>query len=71
MSKLKAHEILALKYLAKGPDTIKEVTEGNMAAVIVFEDLKRRGLVEVIKDMSGLSYFISDRGRAALGEDRK
>ena len=71
MSKLKAHEILALKYLAKGPETVKEVTSKNMSAVIVFEGLKRRGLVEVIKDISGLSFFISDKGRAALGEEKK
>lgn len=66
MSQMKNHELMALQFLAKGPDRISEIGDDNtFAAAIVYCDLERRGLVMIDKD-DGMLVTISPAGMRAV-----
>lgn len=66
MSQLKSHEIMALRFLMKGPDRIRAIEDDDtFAAAIVYADLAKRGLVVCDKD-DGMLVTITPKGSAAV-----
>lgn len=60
-------ERMALAFLAKGPDCIGVIdTDEKLAAALVFETLRRRGLVVSTITDDGPEYRITRDGLAAL-----
>jgi hypothetical protein len=64
---LRPHELDALRFLAKGPDTVGVIdSEEKLAAAIVFSDLKLKGLVVATLGPDGPTFHISPSGRRAI-----
>lgn len=69
MAELKPHERAALIFLSHGPDTPGEIdSDEKLCAVLVFADLKKRGLVISSIDGRGPTFHITPAGRAALAD---
>ncbi len=69
MGQIKPHEMMALKFLMKGPDRIKVIADDNtFAAAIVYCDLEKRGLVTIDKDDGSMLVTIAPAGASAVME---
>ncbi len=57
------HEMQALKFLSKGPDCISNLDcEENIAALMVYNDLRRDGFLLSRDTDSGTEFSLSDLG---------
>lgn len=68
---LKEHEIMALRFLAGGPDQVGVITtEEQMAAALVYIDLEKRGyIIGDQQPTGGPLYTIAPNGLRALAHE--
>lgn len=73
LRELKPHEIMALEFMVKhGPDCIGIIdADEKMAAAIVFDQMRRDGLLIAEIGPLGPIYRITPAGRAALEADAR
>lgn len=63
---MKAHELMALRYLSTTPDRIRVIEDDNtFAAAVLYCDLAKRGLVEIDNE-DGMLVTITPAGLRAL-----
>lgn len=72
MQDLKPHELAALEFLTQGPDAPGTVVDDSvMAAIIVFEGLVKKRLVQRRQSSNGPVYSLTDEGIEVVLKERE